>query len=416
VEWDLAERRLNVIAEADTCWMVRDDRGHVRGASPDVVPEAVLAAADQQGAEHIRLEQVPGPSGEPWRVVQERLAPSGSSTPPSGHLEEGVYPFVVVTVAARLPPLTDSLRLLAGVLAVLSVGSWVVAAAVGRWLCRRTLSPVTRMAESARSISVREPGQRVAVACTGDELEELGGAFNDLLSRLQEAFERQRRFTGEASHQLRTPLTVMLGQVEVALRRDRPAEDYRRVLGIVAAQSDRLHRIVEMLLFLARADAEASLPGLIALPLRPWLTEHLAAWGTHSRAADIRLVPTETEGLIVSAHPALLGQVVDILLENACKYSRPGTVIAVSTEAETEDVLLVVEDHGCGIAPEDLPRVFEPFFQSPRLGESGAGGVGLGLAIARRVAEAMNAEVRVESELDRGSRFIVRLPRPRVGQ
>src|SRR5581483_11619807 len=106
------------------------------------------------------------------------------------------------------------------------------------------------------SMSAADLDVRLPAADTGDELEELGLAFNDLLGRLQEAFERQRRFTGDASHQLRTPLTVMLGQIEVALRRDRPAGEYREALSVAHGQAERLRRIVEMLLFLARADAE----------------------------------------------------------------------------------------------------------------------------------------------------------------
>src|SRR5262249_7637251 len=153
-----------------------------------------------------------------------------------------------------------ALRRLGWTLAGLSLAVWLVAAGLGRRLCRRALAPVAQMAGAARSIPATEPGQRLPVAATADELGDLGRAFNRLLDRLQEAFERQRRFTGEASHQLRTPLAVLLGQAEVALRRDRPPEEYRRVLTVIAEQAGRLHRLVEMLLFLARADAEAAVP------------------------------------------------------------------------------------------------------------------------------------------------------------
>jgi signal transduction histidine kinase len=247
---------------------------------------------------------------------------------------------------------------------------------------------------------------------THDELEDLGQAFNGLLARLQEAYERQRRFTGEASHQLRTPLAVLLGQIEVALRRDRPAEEYRRVLEIAAVQGARLQRIVEMLLFLARADAEAALPGLERIGLRDWLVQHLAEWSGHARAADVRLAAQPDHDAEVSIHPPLLGQVVDILLDNACKYSEPGTPIVLSVRQESGCVLLDVEDRGCGIDEDELPRVFEPFYRSPRLRARGAGGVGLGLAIARRVAGAMHGEITVESRPGQGSRFTVRLPCP----
>ena len=290
----------------------------------------------------------------------------------------------------------------------LSLAVWSVATLVGRRLCRRTLAPVARMADSARAIPATNPSERLQVAVTGDELEELGRSFNGLLDRLQEAFERQRRFTGEASHQLRTPLAVLLGQVEVALRRDRPPEEYRRVLDIVAGQAGRLHRIIEMLLFLARADAEADLPGVSSLALRPWLAEYLETWATHARAADIRAeLPAGDPHAL--AHAPLLGEVADILLDNAMKYSPPDSPVVVSLRVEGGRILLAVEDAGCGIDPEDLPHVFEPFFRSPRQRGTNTTGVGLGLAIARRIVRAMGGEITAGSTPGRGSRFVVSL-------
>src|SRR5207248_1878113 len=158
----------------------------------------------------------------------------------------------------------------------------------GRALCRRALAPVTRMAGAARIMSAADLDQRLPAPGSRDELEDLGRAFNGLLGRLQESFERQRRFTGDASHQLRTPLTAILGQIEVVLRRDRPAEDYQRVLTLVQQQAAHLRQMVEMLLFLARADAEARLPHLETLDLARWVPAHLQSWSAHARQADFK--------------------------------------------------------------------------------------------------------------------------------
>src|SRR5262249_6824630 len=140
-----------------------------------------------------------------------------------------------------------------------------------------------------RGMDAGDLGQRLPGVRSGDELEDLSRAFNSLLERLQESFERQRRFTGDASHQLRTPLAAMLGQVEVALRRERPAAEYQRILTSVKEQGERLRRIVESLLFLARADAEARLPDRERLDLRPWLVAHLRSWSDHPRTGDLVL-------------------------------------------------------------------------------------------------------------------------------
>jgi signal transduction histidine kinase len=404
VEWEPHQRRLQTAGAVR--WLVRDDRGRTVQHSPDAIPSEVLTDAEQRG-EVFDLADLPGPNGRPWRTLQVRLAPESPSVKERPNPQEYEFRALVMTVSAPLASVADALSWLAAVLVGLSLLVWLAAGLSGRWLCQRMLAPVSRMASSARSIPASEPGGRLLVATTGDELEELGRAFNGLLDRLQDAFERQKRFTGEASHQLRTPLAVLLGQVEVALRRDRPGEEYRRVLGVAAEHAGRLQRIVEMLLFLARADAESALPGLEPLDVRSWLVEHLRGWALHPRAVDIRLAEGEA-GLCALAHPALLGQVIDILVDNACKYSPPGSQITISVHASAEKVLLCVEDAGWGIDPTELPHVFEPFFRSPGLPGTSAG-VGLGLTIARRVTAAMDGDIEAHSEPGRGSRFMVRL-------
>ena len=379
VEWEPHERRLDLHG---VNWAVRDPQGRIVGSS----------------------DAIPSEEGRHWARLRSRIASAGparDALPPPEHA------WLDLEVAA--PADRASLRWLGGTLAVLSLAVWGVAALVGRRLCLRTLAPVARMARSARSIRADEPGQRLEVSPTGDELEELGRSFNGVLDRSQEAFERQRRFTGEASHQLRTPLAVLLGQIEVALRRERSPEEYRRVLGVVADQAGRLQRAVEMLLFLARADAEAASPALAPLALRPWLERHLESWATHPRAEDLRLGEGGA-GLRVLAHAPLLAQAVDILLDNALKYGPPASPVVVSLRADGGSALLAVEDAGSGIDAADLPRVFEPFFRAPRRHAEDAGGVGLGLAIARRIVEAAGGSITAESEPGRGSRFTMRLP------
>jgi signal transduction histidine kinase len=252
--------------------------------------------------------------------------------------------------------------------------------------------------------------QRLPSPGTSDELEELGLSFNDLLARLQESFERQRRFTGDASHQLRTPLAAMLGQVEVALRRGRSPEEYRRVLSLVQGQAIHLHGIVEMLLFLARADAEARSPDLETIALAGWLGVHLQSWSGHARARDLRVELASEGPVLVQAHAPLLGQLVDNLLENACKYSEPGTPVTLRVRGDQDGVILTVEDEGCGIPADDLPRVFEPFYRSAQARRLGLGGVGLGLAVARRVAVAFGGSLSAHHREKQGTRLELRLP------
>jgi heavy metal sensor kinase len=306
-----------------------------------------------------------------------------------------------------LAPVQADLRALAVVLAALTAAILLLGLIGGRAVCRRALRPVTVMADAARRMNAAALDQRLPINHSGDELEDLARAFNGLLERVHDAFERQRRFTGEASHQLRTPLAAMLGQVEVALRRERPLEEYRRVLGSVQQQSERLQRIIEAMLFLARADAEAQLPQRDWLDLAQWLPQHLALWSEHPRFADISL---EVQSARVRVHVVLLGELVNVLLDNAVKHSAPGTPIAIRVEESAGTAVLSVTDRGIGVNTEDLPHLFEAFFRSSSARASGVEGLGLGLSVARRIVEAFGGTIRVDSQPGSGSCFSVRLP------
>ena len=316
----------------------------------------------------------------------------------------------MITVCVPIDPVKQVLAKLATLLLGVSAMAWIVAALLGRSICRRVLAPLTNMVAAARGLDATDVGWSLELAGTNDELDELGRAFNDLLARLRVAYERQRRFSIEASHQLRTPLTALIGQVEVGLRRDRSEQEYRRVLGLVGGQASNLARIVEALLFLGRAESEAELPEIGLLDLRPWVAAHLAGRAPHSRVADIRLDDPAGPPVWVRAHPQLLGQLLDNLVDNACKYSPPGTEIVVRAEGCDGAASLIVEDAGPGIAADDLPHVFEPFFRAAHARRMGQSGVGLGLAVARRIAEAFGGTIGAGSVPGAGSRFVVRLP------
>ena len=275
-----------------------------------------------------------------WRLAARRLRLDELLRQGRGHPDdepgyEKQYPVLVLVVGLQPAPVAATLSWLGVTLAVLSTVVWLTAAAAGRWLCRRALAPVNRMARAATAMTAADLGQRLPAPGTGDELDELGRAFNDLLDRLNEAFvrlneayDRQSRFAGDASHQLRTPVAALLGQVQVALRRDRSTEEYKRFLDRVQSEGTRLREIIESLLLLAQPDAVRPEPvvidldGLVARPSRE-------RWASHARASDLRLEVAGDGPLCVRAQPALLAQLVDNLLENACKYSEPGTPIVV---------------------------------------------------------------------------------------
>jgi heavy metal sensor kinase len=415
VEWELDQRHFRLgpaVAGDPVVWRVSDEHDLVVDQSKHPGAEDFLAEASQTLRSRQRSSQRLDWRGERWQCSQRCIEPATTAPAELAHKDDGrKYRALAITAGISLEPVRATLRQLAGVLLGLSLLIWLLALFGGRLVCRRALLPVTRMAVAAREMNVDDLGSRLPAAATGDELEELSRAFNHLLERLEEALQRQQRFTGDASHQLRTPLAAILGQIEVALRRERPAEEYQRVLSTVHKKAEHLHRIVESLLFLARANTEAQLPELERVQLSDWLPRHLQTWSEHGRSRDIVLECDGGASDPVEVHPVLLGELVNILLDNACKFSQPETPIQIRLYHEAQAVCLQVEDQGCGISETDLPHVFRPFFRSADSRQRGVAGIGLGLSIARRIAEAFRGVLAVTSQLGRGSCFTLRLSR-----
>jgi len=348
--------------------------------------------------------------GDHWRVVRRTLRHPSPEAVRSADTRKRYRTLVFVT-AWPVAPVHDTLRTLAWSFVGVSAVMWVVAGIGGRWVCRRALAPVRRMTESAKCIMADDLGWRLHVPFARDELHDLAGAFNGLLTRLQDSFERQRPFTGEASHQLRTPLTAMLGQMEVALRRDREPDECRRVLTTSVVQAARLRRIIEMLLFLARADADARMPGLEEVELTRWLSDLLAeSWSGHPRFTDLKVGAPVDGSILILAQPTLLAHAFNNLLDNAVKYSDSGSPICIEIVREPDAVVIVVEDRGRGIATEDIDRVFDPFFRANEVKRAGIGGVGLGLAVTARIVTAFGGGIGVKGRPGGGSRFAARFP------
>jgi signal transduction histidine kinase len=320
-------------------------------------------------------------------------------------------PAVTVRVGLLWHPVAAALRQLAWTLGGVSAGLWLVGALVSRWVCRRAIRPVVQMASCAKSLRGEQPGQLLPVASSGDELEDLGHSFNDLLTRLQEVLQQQQRFAGDASHQLRTPLTAVLGQVEVALRQERTPQEYQRVLGIVRRRAGEMRQTVELLLFLARLPARSELPDTCLLNLADWLEEAKRRWEDHPRAGDIAWPRLNGDtAWALRTQPALLAQLVDNLLDNACKYSAAGAPIRLDLARTRRGVTLTVADEGVGIAAEELPHLCEPFYRAEEARRLGRPGIGLGLTVVQRIVAVLGGELRIDSIPGQGSRFSVFLP------
>jgi signal transduction histidine kinase len=403
VEWEPGERILGLgrdPGEDQIRWAILDDRGRFVDRSANLsATRPALEISRDPGRGVISYA-----GGRIWQA-KVRLVTAPAEAPASPG-----YPELTFIALVRRTPVEAALTRLALTLIFLSLTLWLLAALAGRRLCRRALAPLTLMASAARGASASDPTTRLPLPGTNDELEDVGQAFNGLLDRLHIALERQRRFTGDASHQLRTPLTGLISQVDVALRQERSPGEYQRVLGVVRTKAAQLWQIIESLLFLARTESDAARPGLVVVDLAHWLPDHLQSWSNHPRAADIAVAHEDAAPLPVMAQPTLLAQLVDNLIENACKYSRPGTPVLIRLGHAPNEAFLAVEDRGSGLTAEEQAQVFQPFYRTPEARTRGQAGAGLGLAVAERIVAVFGGAIGVASEPGVGSRFEVTFP------
>jgi len=279
----------------------------------------------------------------------------------------------------------------------------------GWWVSARAIRPLADISATAARISTGDLTQRIRTSDTSSELGELARVLNDTFARLQASFARQAQFTADASHELRTPVTVVLTQTQAALARERPAADYRESLAACQRAAQRMRRLTESLLMLARLDSAeaAAMRGTCELDrIASDATELLRPLaGQENVRLTVDLAPARCAG-----NAEQLGQVVTNLVSNAIAYNRPDGRVLVQVATEANAVVLAVSDTGQGISPEDLPHIFERFYRADQTRSGAAGRTGLGLAITQAIIMAHGGEIEVTSELGSGSTFTVRLP------
>ncbi|MEQ9398942.1 MAG: ATP-binding protein [Longimicrobiales bacterium] len=285
----------------------------------------------------------------------------------------------------------------------------------GYWLADRAVRPVHEIIGQAEDIGAGSLDRRIHAYADTREYRRLVAVLNTMLERIQGAFEAQRRFTADASHELRSPLTAMRGELELALRRERAGEEYRRVLDSTLEEVNRLSLITEALLTLARSDAHALELAREETDLVDLAGQVVARREARAGAKNLRLVLEAREPVQAWVDPRLLSQVVWNLVDNALRFTPEGGTVRVVVRTTERHAVLCVEDTGPGFGPGDPARVFERFYRAdaarPLDGETS--GTGLGLAIVKAVAEAHGGEVRAENVPSGGARVRVEVPRHR---
>jgi signal transduction histidine kinase len=369
-------------------WLFRSKR--MMAQNPDLPPPKMLPRIGQinefrQGIHYVRVLAYPIAVREKLYSVQTGVARNRS---------------MVLFASFR-----TKLLLLAPIVILL-------AAAGGHAMSRKALAPVAALTAEARRINDRNLDIRLPVSNAKDEISNLSRTLNQMLERIDKAFASVRSFTGNASHELRTPIALLRTEIEVALYRDRNVDEYRQVLGRLHQEAVQMTSLVENLLSLARTDGGADTLSFAPICLDSLLHDADQTWTNAANHALLKFsVEMPSAGLYVLGDACGIQRLLSILLENAIKYTPSGGTVTLLPNIEGERVSIEVKDTGIGIPHEYRSRIFERFFRGTAKNGISNNGSGLGLALAKWIAERHGTELSVESELGLGSRFSFSLKR-----
>lgn len=318
---------------------------------------------------------------------------------------------LVVVTAAEDQEGRQSLHSLLNILLLSFFIGIIIVMVTGYFFSKSLLLPIRRITEDVAEISAQNLARRIDTGKTKDEWYQLSRTLNELLNRLQESFELQRRFISNASHELSTPLTSISSQLEVALQRERGAEEYKKVMRSIYQDVQHMSKLTQTLLEFAKASGN---PGgleidlirideiLLALPAEVAKTNP-----AYSMQLEFDDVPEEEEKLLVFGNQALLFTAIKNIVVNACKYSEDHQASVHLKQAERQLVIVVV-DKGPGIRAEELKNIFQPFYRAEE--NRATGGFGLGLSLAERIIKIHKGSIEVHSTVGEGTSFSIKLP------
>lgn len=379
-------------------FIVFDQQRTVLFASSDVTPEMAKDLAttpkrkDSETFETIFVE-----ADRYYRVA------SRSSSGPRGELE--------VRAITPLDPLLADAWTLLKLIAILLPLSLLLALMGGYFLAARALAPVEHIVGVANSITISQLDRRIAVSNPHDELGHLAETLNRLIERLEDAVTEIRRFTADASHELRTPLAILRSEAESALRKSRSEEEYQATLRVVVDEATRLGTLADQLLLLSRQDAGLDAVLVDLVEIDPILLDAVESLSPLADSREVILKAKCKCDASVAGNDLRLSQVFFNIIENAIKYSPLGATVEIESVTNGDHVQVVVRDHGTGIAPQHLARVFERFYRVDPSRNRAIGGSGLGLSIAKSIVTSHGGTIEIESEEGSGSQVIVTLPK-----
>jgi two-component system, OmpR family, heavy metal sensor histidine kinase CusS len=333
----------------------------------------------------------------PLRFVSQKLEANGH-----------VY---LATMGVQTDDVVETLTLFGSYLLMVAPLLFLVAAGGGYWLSRRALAPVDALVSTARDISGANLSTRLQKLDTGDELQRLSDTLNEMLGRIEAAFLRVTQFTADASHELRTPVSLIRTEAELALRRSRGEAEYKESLRHILLEAERTTALIEQLLSLARADSGRESLHMQPVNLSQTLCGIAEGWRQVATIRNLQFsASTGTADSFVMGDETMLRRLTDILLDNAFKYTPAPGSVRVSIEHNADNAVITVQDSGVGIAEEEQVKIFERFYRIDKARSRAQGGAGLGLAIAQWIVTQHRGSITVDSRPGSGATFRVRLP------
>jgi len=287
----------------------------------------------------------------------------------------------------------------------------LLASFVGHIFALRILAPVVEITKTAEKITYEDLGTRIKTKYADEEMKYLVQAFNDMISRLEKSFKYIEEFSAHAAHELKTPLAIIHGESEVALRSPRLSEEYQRVIQVTLEESERMIKVVEDMLLLTRLEYESEVFKFAQLDLVEFLRdicEHSKILGADKQLNVNAYLPAGP--VAIRGDQLHLRRLFFNLIDNAKKFSPYGGTISVQLKTENSHARVSVSDHGAGIDKADLPKIFGKFFRRDPISSGSSNGTGLGLSLALSIAKAHHGDIEVQSHPGKGSTFIVILP------
>ncbi len=316
----------------------------------------------------------------------------------------------IVQIGTPLKEMVNTSRKLLIILLITGPILLILSSFGGYFLVRKAFSPVKKIVEAAKKITAEDLSHRIEPIGSKDEISELAETFNDMISRLERSFKQIKQFSSDASHELKTPLTAIRGEIEVALRKGRGREEYKKILKSALEEIDKLQKIIDNLLLLAQMDSQNIKLSFKEIQLDEILLEAFEEIETLAKREKLSLILKRVDQVGLKGDETLIKRLFVNLVDNAIKYTQEGGKVEISLEKENKSAKFTVKDIGIGIPEDALPYIFDRFYRVDKARSRETGGCGLGLAIAKWIVETHKGKIEVRSKVGKGSLFAISFP------